>query len=311
MTLQTSPHLQNQRTLPRPNGMFDVDCSNIGIRCTPNANSITVVTPSKPVPTAKLKNVDQKPPYVQAYKTDPTHKNKQCEIPSTGPTGGVTHKNKQYEPPLVQSQYSQRKNDLQAQQTVKSVPNPHSIVLKRETLASMYIASMFIGFAVLGIVGGAASQQHVFLSFSLFYGVFIPVVILHGTSVIHRVWAAVPMMIYLIYAPVSVSLSIIHKSHIFLSVSLVMVGFCFVMAGVGGWIRIVSVVILTLFTSMCFGGALHSPDRGDVIALVVIPTFQIIYVCLAGVVSVVMIPVAGVENANNSTVYQDRLAQIL
>jgi hypothetical protein len=175
----------------------------------------------------------------------------------------------------------------------------------------MYIASMFIGFAVLGIVGGAASQQHVFLSFSLFYGVFIPVVILHGTSVIHRVWAAIPMMIYLIYAPVSVSLSIIHKSHIFLSVSLVMVGFCFIMAGVGGWIRIVSAVILALFTYMCFGGALHSPDRGDVIALVVIPTLQIIYVCLAGVVSVVMIPVTGVENANNSTVYQDRLAQIL
>jgi len=313
MTIKTSVHL-------RYNGMFDVDCSNIGVRGTPKTNLIPLVEPVRITPTAKPKGLEQRNQFVQprpeqrnpfvqpgpeqrnqfvqSHEVDDTHTKKLCDIPP------------------LRSLYNSQRNQPTSNQTSTNVysstkpPTQLNVLLQRETIASMYIASMFIGFAVLGIVGGAKSQQHVFLSFSLFYGVFIPVVILHGTSVIHRVWAAVPMLIYLIYAPVSVSLSIIHKSHIYISISLIMVGFCFVMAGVGGWIRVASVVLLTLFTSLCFGGALNSPDRGDVVALVVIPTLQIIYVCLAGVVSVITTPVSGIENNLNQTGYQDRLIQV-
>lgn len=301
MTIHTSNHTQLPRTHPRVNGMFDVDCSNIGVRCPPKLSSIPSPPQTKVVTSAKPKGQDSKIHVSQSHKVDTTEKIRLCDTPSL---------------PCNPRRNQLEFNPTQTGVRASAAPPPYrvNILLQRETLASMYVASMFIGFAALGIVGGASSQQHVFLSFSLFYGVFIPVVILHGTSVIsviHRVWAAIPMLMYLIYAPVSVSLSIIHKSHIFLSISLVMVGFCFVIAGVGGWIRIVSAVVLALFTSLCFGGVLHNPDRGDVVALVVVPIIQIIYVCLAGVVSVIMIPVSVVEKSTNQTGYQDRLVQIL
>jgi hypothetical protein len=165
----------------------------------------------------------------------------------------------------------------------------HSL-LQRETLASLYIGAMLIGFAVLGIVGGVDSQQQVFLCFSVFYGVFLPVVLLHCIFVVHRVWAVVPMLLYLVYAPVSVSLCIMHRSHLFLSISLVMVGGCCILAGAGGWVRAVSVVFMALFAWLCFGGLLNNPERGDVIALVVIPGIQMTYVCVSGVLSVLTMP---------------------
>jgi hypothetical protein len=51
-------------------------------------------------------------------------------------------------------------------------------LVQRETIARLYIMCMFTGVAVLGIVGGADSQEYVFLSFSVFFGVFIPVLAL-------------------------------------------------------------------------------------------------------------------------------------
>ena len=289
MTIQQSGlPLQQHRIQSRPIGMFDVDCSNIGIRCCQQTTKLLTNdtdVASKTIAVAKSKGHDSANHGARSMKSECPQK--KVETPTSLPCQHNTRRN---HPSITASSSDVR----------TSVLSHTPLVIQRKTLASMYIASMFIGFAVLGIVGGATSQQHVFLSFSLFYGVFIPVVILHGTSVLHRVSAAIPMLIYLIYAPVSVSLSIIHKSHVFLSISLVMVGFCFLVAGVGGWVRVGSAIVLALFASMCFGGALHSPDRGDVIALVVVPTIQIIYVCLAGAFSVIMIP-ASVTEENNAT----------
>jgi hypothetical protein len=285
MTITGLPLQQHRQT--RPIGMFDVDCSNIGIRCSPITKLLTNDTDvaSKTIAVAKSKGHDSANHGARSMKSSECPQ-KKIETPTSLPL--PCQHNRRNHPSITASGSDVR------------VLSHTPLVIQRKTLASMYIASMFIGFAVLGIVGGATSQQHVFLSFSLFYGVFIPVVILHGTTVIHRVSAAIPMLIYLIYAPVSVSLSIIHKSHVFLSISLVMVGFCFLVAGVGGWLRVGSAIVLALFASMCFGGALHSPDRGDVIALVVVPTIQIIYVCLAGAFSVIMIPASVTEENNNN-----------
>jgi hypothetical protein len=291
----------NLRVQSQHNGMFDVDCSNLGVKCAPKSSSIPEPHPAV---TAKLKAFDQRDNVTVSHMVNTVH----------------THTNKMCEPPPVPILYGTKtKQPGGAKLPHKGVrvyatpgQTQLNILLQKETLASMYIASMFIGFAMLGIVGGATNQQHVFLSFSLFYGFFIPVVILHGASLVHRVWSAVPMLIYLIYAPVSVSLSIIHKSHVFLSVSLIMVGLCFVIAGAAGWIRVLSAVVLTLFTLMCFGGSLNSPDRGDVIALVVIPTVQIIYVCLAGAASVLIVPISIGGNATQHTpnyIYHDTLDQ--
>jgi hypothetical protein len=286
--------------------MFDVDCSNIGVNAPPKPSSIPCVEPH-PVVNANSKGFDQRDNVMVSRTVNTVH------IPL----------NKTCEPPLVQIPYGTKHNQPRgaklSQKGVRVYTTPGqnqlNILLQRETLASMYIAAMFVGFAMLGIVGGATNQQHVFLSFSLFYGVFIPVVILHCASLVHRIWSAVPMLIYLIYAPVSVSLSIIHKSHVFLSVSLVMVGLCFVLACASGWIRLVSTGVLILFTLMCFGGSLNSPDRGDVIALVVIPIVQIIYVCLAGTASVLTVPISiggstTVTQHMTNYVYHDTLAQL-
>jgi hypothetical protein len=301
---QVGKYKQNLRVVPsQHNGMFDVDCSNIGIKCVPKPGSVPCVEPYPSVD-AKTKGLDKIDNVITVNPVH-THKNKVCETL----VAQIPYDNNPKQAAGVQlPQKGARVYTTQGQTTL-------NFLLKRETLASMYIASMFIGFAMLGIVGGAINQLHVFLSFSLFYGFFIPVVILHGTSLVHRMWSVLPMLVYLIYAPVSVSLSIIHKSHVFLSASLVMIGICFVIASAAGWTRLISIVVLTLFTLMCFGGALNSPDRGDVMALVVIPAIQIFYVCLAGAASVLTIPI---QIGFNSTkhihmpnyVYHDTVVQL-
>jgi len=131
------------------------------------------------------------------------------------------------------------------------------------------------------------------VSFALFFGVFVPVVVLHGTMVVHRVWALVPMVLYVVYTPVGVALSIIYKTHAFISVSLILVGVFFLMAGVYGMGRILSAGGLSLFIWLCFGFGVDTPDRGDIVALVVIPGLQIIYVCIAGIVCVMSLPECG------------------
>lgn len=178
------------------------------------------------------------------------------------------------------------------QANVQPVVTPKSFV-QRGTLARLYVVSMFTGVAVLGGVGGADSHEQVFVSFALFFGVFVPVVVLHGTMVVHRVWALVPMVLYVVYTPVGVALSIIYKTHAFISVSLILVGVFFLMAGVYGMGRILSAGGLSLFIWLCFGFGVDTPDRGDIVALVVIPGLQIIYVCIAGIVCVMSLPECG------------------
>ena len=176
-------------------------------------------------------------------------------------------------------------------------------LVSRETLVRLYIVSMFTGIALLGAVGWADSQEQVFVSFALFSGVFVPVVVLHGTIVVHKVWALVPMIIYVVYSPVSVSLSIIHKTHVFISTSLILVCVFFLMAGVShGLGRMASWVFLALFVWLCFSMDVDSPNRGDMVALVIIPGVQILCVCITGVISVMGLPMGCVDRNWTGTV---------
>ena len=114
--------------------------------------------------------------------------------------------------------------------------------------------------------------------------------------VLHKVWALVPMILYVVYTPVGVSLSIIHKTHAFISVSLILIGVFFLMAGVCGLGRVVSGVFLTLFIWLCFGVHVDNPDRGHMVALVIIPGLKIVYVCITGVISVLSVPGCGADH---------------
>jgi hypothetical protein len=169
---------------------------------------------------------------------------------------------------------------------------PHWVgFTQRETLARLYIIAMFTGIAVLGTVGGADSQEQVFFSLSLFFGVLVPVIVLHATALMNKVWALIPMIVCAMYTPVGVSLSIMHTTHIFISVAFISVGTSFFLAGGLGASRIVSGILLVGFILLCFGVDVDTPDRGDLIALVIVPGVQIIYVCLAGALSVISFPV--------------------
>lgn len=229
--------------------------------------------------------------------TDPRHGSKQCA--RSQPTSTSSYDSRQY----YEASHGEHKqsNDCSdpvftddgSQWVCVSRPPLHEVskgLVQRETLARLYIVSMFTGFAVLGIVGGADSEEYVFVSLSIFTGFFVPVVVIHGTMMMHRMWALIPMIMYVIYAPVGISLSIIHKTHAFISFSLILVGIFFLMAGVCGIGRAVSGFFLILFVWMCFGVGVETSDRGDIIALVIRPGLQIIYVCVAGVFSVLSLP---------------------
>lgn len=159
-------------------------------------------------------------------------------------------------------------------------------LFKRDTLAGLYILSLLSGVSVLGIVGGAHNQERVFLSFSFFYGIFIPVVATHTCLVLDSVECVVFGLLFLITAPFSVSLSVLNRSHVSVSVSLILVAVFHLVAGRQGVIRIFLLGTMALFIWMCFGGVLDNPQRGDPAALIVVPGLQMIYVCLTGCISV-------------------------
>jgi hypothetical protein len=276
-TCVPKPNLQ----LSRHSYMFDVDCSSLDLRNNSgfgngnNRHDQSVSTATTLTPQTRIQVGVLTTPGIHGQQTRATtdvhdtnsHKPKadvQVHIDNKLSTASKLSRYEQQSPPISRFYF----------------------LLKRDTVAGLYIISLLSGVSVLGIVGSAHNQERVFLSISLFYGIFLPVVSIHTFLVLDSVECVVFGLLFLITAPVSVPLSLLHRSHVFASTSLIIVSVFHLLAGRHGFIRIFLVGILALFIWMCFGGVLDNPHRGDPAALIVVPGLQMIYVCLSGCISV-------------------------
>jgi hypothetical protein len=160
-------------------------------------------------------------------------------------------------------------------------------LLQYDTLVSLYSLSLAIGLVVIGIVGNAQSQQHVFISFAIFQGILLPTLVLHTLIVIeNRNAAPVFGVCVAAYTPVSVTLSVLNETHVFVSLYFMSVMVFHVTTIDHTILKCLYVVIIVLFAWTSFSGFLDTPQRGDVVSLVVVPGLQIICVCITGIGSV-------------------------
>jgi hypothetical protein len=267
--------------LSRYSYMFDVDCSSLDLRnkgsfvTGNNHHDQHVVPVSEPIPQNRNHGVVSSNPGI--YGQHPRS--------ATGVYDTNSHRPKQDVQVDIDNKLNSSSKLARYEQQSVSTSRIWSL-FNRETVASLYILSLLSGVSVLGIVGGAHNQDRVFLSFSIFYGIFIPVVSMHICLVLDTVECVVFGLLFLITAPVSVPLSLLHRSHVFASMSLILVSVFHLTAARQGFTRIFLFGILTLFIWMCFGGVLDHPLRGDVTALIVVPGTQIVYVCFSGFISV-------------------------
>jgi hypothetical protein len=146
----------------------------------------------------------------------------------------------------------------------------------------MYTTVTIAGLTLLGILGSAIGVMRTLLSVAIFNSLLVPVLIMHSLLSIENTQAVGFGICTVVYTGVSVPFSLVFNTHLFSSVSfgLVIVFHC--VAGGWGGRCLPHILILGIFIFIDTLELPSDPDRGDTVALIVLPGIRMILVGVSG-----------------------------
>jgi hypothetical protein len=149
----------------------------------------------------------------------------------------------------------------------------------------LYATVTISGLTVLGILGSALGMERTLLSVALFNSALVPVLVVHCLISIENTYAVGLGVCTVVYTNVSVALGLVYNTHLFTSISFVLVTVFHCVAGGGRWRYMVHLLILVFLVGISIWEFPRYSDRGDTTGLILLPGIRIILVGVSGATS--------------------------